>query len=32
MKNVKVNDPQKNADAFNTFFLKITENLDLHQE
>jgi hypothetical protein len=30
--NEKVNDPQKIADAFNTFFLKINENLDLCQE
>jgi hypothetical protein len=30
--NEKVNDPQKIGDAFNTFFLKITENLDLCQE
>jgi hypothetical protein len=30
--NKKVNDAQKIADAFNTFFLKITENLDLRQE
>jgi hypothetical protein len=30
--NEKVNGPQKIADAFNTFFLKITENLDLYQE
>jgi hypothetical protein len=28
----KVNDPQIIADAFNTFFLQITENLNLHQE
>jgi predicted lipoprotein with Yx(FWY)xxD motif len=30
--NEKVNNPQKIADAFNTFSLKITENLDLSQE
>jgi hypothetical protein len=30
--NEKLSDPQKIVDAFNTFFLKITENLDLHQE
>jgi hypothetical protein len=27
----KVNDPQIIVDAFNTFFLQITENLNLHQ-
>jgi hypothetical protein len=30
--NKKVNNPQKMADAFNIFFLKITETLDLCQK
>jgi hypothetical protein len=30
--NEKVNGPQKIADTINNFFLKITENLALHQE
>jgi hypothetical protein len=32
IKNEKFNDPQKISDVFNTFFLKMTENLDLCQE
>jgi hypothetical protein len=32
IKNEKVKDPEVNADAFNIFFLTITENPDLHQE
>jgi hypothetical protein len=30
--NEKVNDPQKISDFFDTFSLKSSENLDLHQE
>jgi hypothetical protein len=30
--NEKVKDPEEIANAFNTYFLTITENLKLHQE
>jgi uncharacterized protein (DUF2225 family) len=32
LKDVELKDPEVIADAFNTFFLTITENLKLHQE